>query len=256
MQAECPNCHTLFRITEAQLDMADGMARCGYCKEVFDARAANDFHHNEDRLHAFEDTPREDTQQPELPRQLEAEHESFFSGEPDDIVPGKFRTESNARHYSMLATVSWSLAILALIAALAAEYIWFNQPELMLDPRLESITEKLCELTDCEHLQMRDPLQIEMISRNVYTHPNEKEALMVSTTLVNHASYAQPYPEVQIDFSNVRGELVASRRFIPEEYLQTDSEQLSLLQSGNPITFGLEIVDPGKEAITYEFSFH
>jgi len=95
-----------------------------------------------------------------------------------------------------------------------------------------------------------------MISRNVYTHPNEKHALMVSTTLVNHAPYAQPYPEVQIDFSNVRGALIASRRFIPEEYLQIDSEQLQLLQSGIPITFGLEIKDPGNEAITYEFSFH
>ena len=256
MQAECPNCHTLFRITEAQLDMADGMVRCGYCKEVFDARIMNDLHPVEDRLHAFEDTPREGTQQPELSRRIDVEHESIFFGKPDDIVPDQFSTESDARHYSMLATVSWSLAILVLIAALAAEYIWFNQPALMLDPRLESLTAKLCELTDCQHLQMRNPSKIEMISRNVYTHPNEKEALMVSTTLVNHASYAQPYPDVQIDFSNVRGELVASRRFIPEEYLQTDNEQLSLLQSGNPITFGLEIIDPGKEAITYEFSFH
>jgi predicted Zn finger-like uncharacterized protein len=256
MQAECPNCHTLFRVTEAQLDMAGGMVRCGYCKEVFNARIANDLQPDEDRLHAFEDTPREDGQQTELSRRTEAEQEPFFSGEPDDIVPDKFRAGSDARHYSMLATVSWSLSILALIAALAAEYIWFNQPELMLDPRLEAVKAKLCELTDCQHLQIRDPSKIEMISRNVYTHPNEKQALMVSTTLVNHASYAQPYPEVQIDFSNVRGELVASRRFIPEEYLQTDSEQLSQLQSGNPITFGLEIVDPGKEAITYEFSFH
>jgi predicted Zn finger-like uncharacterized protein len=246
MQVECPNCHTLFRITEAQLDMADGMVRCGFCKEVFKARIANDLQADEDRLHAFEDTPREHTQQPELTRRIEA----------GDIVPDEFRAGSDARHYSMLATVSWSLAILVLIAALAAEYIWFNQPELMLNPRLEPLTAKLCGLTDCQHLQMRDPSKIEMISRNVYTHPNEKEALMVSTTLVNHASYAQPYPDVQIDFSNVRGELVASRRFIPEEYLQTDSEQLSLLQSGNPVTFGLEIIDPGKEAITYEFSFH
>ena len=256
MQVECPNCHTLFRITETQLDMADGMVRCGYCKEVFDARAANDLHPDEDRLQAFEDTLRQNIQQPELSRRIEAEHEPFFSGKTDNIVPDQFRTERDARHYSMLATVNWSLAILALIAALAAEFIWFNQPELMLNPRLEPLKAKLCELTDCQHLQVRDPSKIEMISRNVYTHPNEKEALMVSTTLVNHASYAQPYPEVQIDFSNVRGELVASRRFVPEEYLQTDSEQLSLLQSGNPVTFGLEIIDPGKEAITYEFSFH
>ena len=95
-----------------------------------------------------------------------------------------------------------------------------------------------------------------MISRNIYTHPNEEEALMVSTTVVNHASYAQPYPDVQIDFSDVRGKLIASRRFRPEEYLQSEQKQEDLLQSGTPVTFGLEIRDPGKQAITYEFSFH
>jgi predicted Zn finger-like uncharacterized protein len=244
MQAECPHCHTLFRVTETQLDMADGMVRCGFCKEVFDARPAKD-------LHASEATP-----QPGLSLQTEAEQESSVSGAPVDIVPDLISSGSNARNYSVFATVSWSLAILILIATLAAEYIWFNEPELVLDPRLKNVTAKLCELTDCQHLQMRDPSKIEMISRNVYTHPNEKHALMVSTTLVNHAPFAQPYPDVQIDFSDVRGELVASRRFIPEEYLQTGSEQISLLQSGSPVTFGLEIVDPGQQAITYEFSFH
>ena len=260
MQTKCPHCHTLFRITEAQLDMADGKVRCGFCKQVFDARAENDARENDNRLDAFEDqqqdTLQQRTQQPEVSAQIEAEHESFLSAEPGDISPDVLRADSNVRPYSTLATAAWSLSILALIASLAAEYIWFNQPELLQDQRLQPITAKLCELTDCEHLQMRDPSQIEMISRNVYTHPNEKDALMVSTTLVNHAPYAQPYPRVQIDFSNVRGALIASRRFIPEEYLQIDSEELQLLQSGNPTTFGLEIKDPGNEAITYEFSFH
>ena len=256
MQAECPNCHTLFRITEAQLDMADGLVRCGFCQEVFDARVRNGFHPDIPHLDVPENKQRQQTPQAKASKQIEAEDELFFSGKPNDIVPDKLRAESITRPYSTLATVSWSLAILALIAALTAEYVWFNQPELLLDQRLKPVTAKLCELTDCEHLQMRDPSQIQMISRNIYTHPNEKDALMISSTLVNHAAYAQPYPDVQIDFSNVRGEMVASRRFIPEEYLQIDSEQLHLLQSGNPITFGLEILDPGREAITYEFSFH
>lgn len=261
MQAKCPNCHTLFRITETQLDMADGMVRCGYCKQVFDARTENDSSDNEYQPGAIEgqqqqDTQRQRTQQPEVSAQLEAGHESFFTAEPDDITPDELRITSNVKPYSALATAAWSLAILALITTLAVVNIWFNQPELLQHVRLKPITEKLCELTDCKHLQMRDPSQIEMISRNVYTHPNEKDALMVSTTLVNHASYAQPYPKVQIDFSNVRGALIASRRFRPEEYLQIDSEQLQLLQSGIPTTFGLEIKDPGNEAITYEFSFH
>lgn len=256
MQTKCPHCNTLFRITEAQLDMADGMVRCGFCKQVFDARAVNDSIENENQPDAIEDHQQQDTQHPEASAQTATEHESLLSAEPDDITADELRADSYARPYSTLATAAWSLAILALITTLAAEYIWFNQPELLQDARLKPITKKLCALTDCEHLQMRDPSQIEMISRNVYSHPNEKDALMVSTTLVNNASYAQPYPDVQIDFSNVRGTLIASRRFMPEEYLQIDNEQLQLLQSGNPITFGLEIKDPGNEAITYEFSFH
>lgn len=260
MQTECPHCHTLFRITEAQLDMADGRVRCGYCKRVFDAQPENNISDNDNRLDALEDKHQDDIQQherqPRGSQPIDAEHETLFYGEPDDLVSDRLRAQVDARPYSTLTTTAWSLAILVLIAALAAEYVWFNQPVLLQDQRLQPLTEQLCELTDCKHLQMRDPSQIEMISRNIYTHPNVKDALMVSTTLVNHAAYAQPHPDVQIDFSNVRGELIASRRFLPEEYLQTDSEQLDLLQSGNPITFGLEIKDPGKEAITYEFSFH
>jgi predicted Zn finger-like uncharacterized protein len=250
MQTECPNCHTVFRITAAQLEMAHGMVRCGFCKEVFDARVVNDFRDNKYQLDAFDDT------QPSAADKNEPDHASFFSGDANKIIPDDLRDESLTRPFSTLATAAWSLGILLLIITLAAEYIWFHHPELLQDARLKPLTSGLCKFTDCSHLQMRDPSQIEMISRNVYTHPNNKNALMVSTTMVNHASYAQPYPDVQIDFSDVRGELIASRRFTPGEYLETEPEKLQLLPSGNAITFGLEIKDPGKDAITYEFSFH
>jgi predicted Zn finger-like uncharacterized protein len=242
MQTECPHCHTVFRIAQAQLDIADGMVRCGFCKEIFDAHAEHELPDNESQLAAPEDTPLHDIQQTEAPA--------------DDEKSDEPRADTHANAYSTLATVAWSLAILVLITALVTEYLWFNQPELFQHERLQPVTAKLCELIDCEHLQLRDASQIEMISRNVYSHPNENNALMVSTTIVNHAPYAQPYPEVQIDFSDVRGKLIASRRFAPEEYLQTDRQQLSLLPSGTPATFGLEIKDPGNQAITYEFSFH
>ncbi|NNF97156.1 MAG: hypothetical protein HKM94_09550, partial [Halobacteria archaeon] len=34
----CPHCQTCFRITKAQLDVAQGKVRCGHCKEVFNGR--------------------------------------------------------------------------------------------------------------------------------------------------------------------------------------------------------------------------
>lgn len=252
MQTECPKCHTLFRVTEAQLSLADGKVRCGLCKEVFDARVEIDLN-DEYRLNAFDNNQQKE--QKESDYDATPDH-AYLSGEANKIGTEDFSELSGARPVSNVATALWSLAILVLIGALAAEYMWFNRPQLLQQPGVKPIAETLCELSDCEHMQMRDPAQIEMISRNVYTHPNAKSALMVSTTLVNHAAYAQPYPDVQIDFSNVRGELVASRRFAPEEYLQLDNGKPDLLQSGNPISFGLEIKDPGKDAITYEFSFH
>lgn len=252
MQTECPNCHTVFRIAQAQLDMADGMVRCGFCKEVFDARVEDNFLESQTQLDTLADT-----QQTASPVDKAPDDASLFSADNnDDIVANELETERATKHYSAFATIAWSLAILALIATLVAEYIWFNQPELLQHEKIQPLTANLCERVDCAHLQIRAPSKIEMISRNIYSHPNEKQALMISTTIVNHAAYAQPYPAVQIDFSNVRGEMIASRRFTAEEYLQIDKQRLNLLESGTPITFGLEIKDPGKQAMTYEFSFH
>jgi predicted Zn finger-like uncharacterized protein len=251
MQTQCPHCHTLFRITEAQLAMADGRVRCGFCKEVFDAGIEIDV--NDDGMFPTESLAND--QRTGTGGERTPDH-AFLSGDTGGTRSGDIPGETITGQVSNIATAAWSLAILALIAALAIEITWFNRPQLLQTPTLKPLADKLCELTACEHMQLRDPAQIEMISRNVYTHPNAKNALMISTTLVNHADYAQPYPDVQIDFSNVRGELVASRRFAPEEYLQPDNEKPELMQSGNPVTFGLEISDPGQEAITYEFSFH
>ncbi len=255
MQTECPHCHTLFRITDAQFDMAGGRVRCGFCRQEFDASVENSFKQNSDQLDVFQDTPVSSPFEQTLDTSDDSNQDTLFAGEQNAIVPDKFRNEQ-ARPQSVLATVLWSLSILLLMASLLVEYTWFHKMELLQDPVLKPLAQKLCEHADCAELEMRDPSLIKMINRNVYTHPNEKQALMVTTTMVNQADYAQPHPDVQIDFSNVRGELIASRRFTPQEYLKIDADSLPPLQSGTTISFGLEIQDPGKEAITYEFSFH
>ena len=257
MQAECPNCHTLFRVTEAQLDMAEGMVRCGFCKQVFNARAEDDVSEDKQQpIRSAAQIPDDDLTPDLVSPDNEPKIDAITADEYDDLAADDSDAFSSARSYSTAATVAWSVAILALIASLAVEYIWFNHPELLQGQSYQPLTKKLCAVTDCTHLQKRDPSQIEMISRNVYSHPNEQDALMISTTLVNYASFAQPYPDVQIDFSNVRGKLIASRRFRPEEYLQLDKDQIGVIEPGTQFAFGLEISDPGREAITFEFSFH
>lgn len=83
---------------------------------------------------------------------------------------------------------------------------------------------------------------------------------MVNVTMKNNAAFAQPYPVMQIDFSDIRGNSVAARRFWPEEYLATanqlhNTEHPPLLPPNTSANITLEIQDPGKQAMTYEFNF-
>jgi hypothetical protein len=101
----------------------------------------------------------------------------------------------------------------------------------------------------------RDPQRIELSSKNIYTHPNTENALMVSGTIVNQAGIAQDFPLLELRFENIRGEFIAGRRFQPHEYLDLPVESIGKMQPGNPISFTIEIIDPGKDVMSYEFRF-
>ena len=50
MLTQCPECHTVFRITKTQLAVAQGKVRCGRCKHVFNAK--DHFQHTAEELAA------------------------------------------------------------------------------------------------------------------------------------------------------------------------------------------------------------
>ena len=278
-QTRCPHCHTRFRITPAQIEAAHGQVRCGVCNQIFDCHpslrgmekqvelqledflnegaddqaSSDDFddilapHPSGDSRAALETGASDDPAAPP--------DDDLFTTDnaPAEVVPPPLRHANQGA--GLIATLLWSLGCLVLIASLLLEYAWFHRNELAQVSEAQPLIEKLCQHIDCQQIRLRDPARIELLSRNVYTHPNHKQALMISLTLVNHAPFAQAYPDIRIDFSDLRGQRIASRRFRPEEYLQTEASQLRPLEPDLPASFTMEIVDPGKQAITYEFSF-
>ena len=52
---------------------------------------------------------------------------------------------------------------------------------------------------------------------------------------------------------NIRGDLVSTRIFRPEEYLQSEASGRNLLQPGQRVQIELDIYDPGGDAVSYEF---
>lgn len=292
MQIECPHCQTVFKLTEEQLQIADGMVRCGLCHEIFNALNNDETPSSEvvqqtqqkpilEQTHpeaateeiVEEEIAEEAQNTPEIHDEYtaaETHHTSFdepvkevekeslpddlFDGVQSKLIPDEYRIPELRKTCSIWSDIAWSLAILALAVSLFAEYAWFNRNQLVTRTELTPWVKQLCKIVDCEPLGLRDPKQIEMIARNIYSHPNISEALMISVTMVNHAPFPQPYPDINIDFSDVRGEVIASRIFNPNEYIQL-ATNIDLLHSGVAIDFHLEIQDPGPLAMTYEFNF-
>ena len=86
-------------------------------------------------------------------------------------------------------------------------------------------------------------------------HPGYEGALLVSATLVNTASHAQPYPRLQFSVFNVNGQTIASRVFEPEEYLSPDLNPKGNMAPGKPLQIAVELIAPEEAAISYEFRF-
>ena len=322
MQTQCPHCDTRFRVTETQVNTADGFVRCSVCKEVFNAFevAAQHKHqssllegnHSDDELPTVEadnnifDTGTHDdsnlTQSGEAsdtsldeaenaithtswdefdndaPHQTdenidfnatsttdESRKDAFDFFDEDSnkslshVVPDHYRDSHHSSRATVTSGIFWGIGIILLSSSLFAEYLWFNRNQPDQFTQLQIWADELCQQVECEGFAMRDPSQIELVTRNVYSHPNEKNALMVNVTMKNNAQFAQPLPVMQINFSDVRGGTIAARRFLPTEYLPTsdkqDAEKLYTLQPDTNISFTLEIQDPGKQALTYEFTF-
>ena len=180
---------------------------------------------------------------------------SLFDGVQSKLIPDEYRIPVLNNTYSLWRDLAWSIAILVLTASLLVEYTWFNRNELIREHQLRPLVTQFCIIANCDTMNLRKPDEIEMTTRNIYSHPNVKSALMISGTLINHARFEQPYPNILIDFSDVQGEVIASRIFTPEDYLKIKNSSLRHLAPQVSIDFNMEILDPGKNAMTYEFSF-
>lgn len=261
LQTQCPHCHSIFRLDADTLAQADGQVRCGHCLAVFyaevsEAEADDNITNSsaEDSITyetAFE-TAGKTADDTFASPQATVEDDDYAVA---DVMPAELRGQTPRSGRGFFGKLFISLAVLICLAAGALQYSWYNRAELVKINELRPWLEQACELAQCTLPQARDPSQFLLSSKNIFTHPNEKNALMVSATIINQADFAQAYPLIELRFANVRGQTIAARRFSAEEYLGIDAEHISQIPAHTPISFNLEIVDPGEEMISYEFEF-
>lgn len=242
MQTQCPKCKTVFRFNARQLDAADGLVCCGQCQQIFKATSypsGAPFHGD---LFAEEENS-----------ELEGTHDPSTDNNDPKALRRLLLSQNNSPAQN---TVLWAGGTIALLLLALVQLTYNERDRLIRYPELKPIIEKTCGyIPGCQLSPKRDLSKLELLSRNVYTHPNIKDALMISAVLTNSATFTQAYPILLITMSNTRGKIVAQRYFSPEEYLNAEVNIKTGMQIGVPIAINLEILDPGNDALAFELDF-
>ena len=166
-----------------------------------------------------------------------------------------FQEEQHVHPAHYRSMITWGLGSLLLMFVFLGQTVYFKHNELGQIDQLRPWIEYFCKHASCELSLQMDIGQIELLGQDIRSHPKSKQALLVSATIINNAPFTQPYPGLQLNFSDMNGEKVAMRNFLPEDYLPANVNLAKGMESNIPIQLELEIVDPGKNAVNFEFDF-
>ncbi|WP_447753630.1 DUF3426 domain-containing protein [Pseudomonas nicosulfuronedens] len=150
----------------------------------------------------------------------------------------------------------WLLLVLLGLAGLAGQYIAYHFDELARQDQYRPWFAQACPELGCKLPSKVDVEQIRSSNLVVRSHPDFSGALVVDAIIYNRANFSQPFPLLEMRFADLNGQLIASRRFKPSEYLSGELAGQSEMPPQTPIHISLDILDPGPKAVNYSLSFH
>ena len=170
----------------------------------------------------------------------------------DAIEVEAVELQYSAKRPVWLSRFIWLTLALLAGGALAAQVAWLKFDELSIKEPYRQYYAIACGHIGCELPIRKNIRKIRTTNLLVRTHPSTEGALLVDVVIQNHALYEQPFPKLVLIFSNIKNKVVASRAFEPNEYLGGDLTGASMMPSLKAIHLSLELVDPGKGAVSYK----
>lgn len=244
MYTRCPQCRTVHVLTAASLAQARGLVECGPCGRTFSALSF-----------LFDEWPAGEPCHPvsgpgvTLPI-LEAAPEKdsqAISPATDADVAEPPAVDSHR--------LAWGLATALLALVTIANLAWTFREPLMNNPRISAFFNPASETRVDEHGLLSDPQKIQLVSRDMHTHPTRSGILVLSLTFVNLASRNQEFPELEVTLTDASNQPVARRRLQPAEYLRPGADIEAGLAADVYLPVLLELGDPGEQAVGFEIRF-
>lgn len=252
----CPECNTQFVVKKEQLKAYDGQVRCGTCQHVFNAKtylikqtrakkaAPIKVEAVLSDISLAPDTQPETTEHIDVTVPAHLLDQSFeetiaTTAVNDELTatPEAQPSQDNHQTPSFLNDLtadepldkgwrrkpfSWLAFTLsvALLLVLLGQSVYFMRTEIAaLYPQSKPLLTQACQLLKCT---VPLPQQIDLLTiddSDMQEHLTYQNVLIFSSTLINHANFAQAYPNIELTLTNTEDEAVLRRTFKAAEYL-------------------------------------
>jgi hypothetical protein len=170
-------------------------------------------------------------------------------------VDTSLELEHQSRKRRSSRIVLAAIACLLAVSVFALQFFWQRLPVLSQDARFRPWYQSACGLLRCELPPYVNPAEIQTDNLVVRSHPQQEGSLELNAVFRNRAEFPQPFPLIELRFTDLNNTVVASRELPPDEYLPPALRGMPLMPAGAPVQITLELIDPGPEAVNYQLGF-
>ena len=249
---QCPGCQTAFKVTEAQLLIADGSVRCGFCLHIFKAKHffVSPLLDKTERLGTVAEHW-SDLDDYVLAETVYREPEPSASFEISLDDDHDFLMQDRRRLFTA-KSLKWLPGITLMIAVAIGQFAFFRMGVYAQMTEYRPTYVLVCRYLGCEVPEYENHDELSTRELVIRSHPKEPGALLADVLLLNSGPFRQAFPGLRLQFYDVNGNVVASRVFRASDYLGGEMRGLKLMPAATVVRLSLELIDPGNDALDYQ----
>jgi predicted Zn finger-like uncharacterized protein len=245
MFTRCPQCKTVHPLSAAAISHARGLVQCGQCNRTFSALSF-----------LFDEWPTGEAHRPAKgPDTAVPVLEAKKKDSNLTVKPATEEEESESavnKHWRL----AWNLATVFLVILTITNIVWTFRAPLLENPRVSVwMNQAGWSQADQPEGLLKDPGKVQLVSRDMHTHPTRSGILVLSLTFVNLATRNQEFPILEVTLMDAANQPVAQRRLQPIDYLRPGANTQPGLAADVFLPVLLELGDPGDQAVGFEIRF-
>lgn len=280
-QTYCPSCLTTYKVTVAQLTVAQGMVCCPKCDTSFNA-LTHLVTENKEAVFSvtpttaesinpsLESTPLTVATQVSAPLYSHAllqifdqkvensnidlktylNNLNYFSTEPIGTLPAVNWSEHEAeKKHGVIYYAAWTTFNLVLVGTLVFQFFWFNPHYLQNSPVMGRAFNSVCEVFSCSNLQEHYNL---ISTKKVKAKRANKNQTQFTGELINYHDRSLAVPTLRVHLKQ-DGLIIATYNLQPKEYLVKNLHGIERIPTNSPFRFDFTLPIDRKDFDNYDF---